>query len=206
MNFGDGFRAQIENLPGGTWITQTFAQLTAGISAGYHKEHNADDTHGTVTADTLRSRAAIYEQARLVGLGYCANVLDQFDASRFTASGTMGWTVTAATILAYRYTRIGNLVCLLFHLGGTSITAPVSTTLYLPLPAGILQPSIDPSLDLLQENPCRILDNGVSTAGRCFVESPDSARMAITRLDGANLTASVTNTGVRGLLWFEAAP
>lgn len=206
MNLADGFRAQIEALTGGTWITQTLSQLTASLMASYHMEHNTNDTHKDVTADSLRTRGALYEQTRLLGVGYSADVQPQFDATAFTTSGAGGWTVTLATVIAYKYTRLGNLVFLYFHLGGTTVTAATGTTLYLPLPIGVVQRKVDPGVDLLQENFCRILDNGVSSAGRCFVESPDTARLVITRLDGAALTASVANTGIRGQLWFEAAP
>jgi hypothetical protein len=205
MIVGDGFRPQIEALPGGTWITQTISALTAAVTTSFHREHNVNDTHGVVTADTLRSRAAIYELTRTVGMGYFADVQPVFDATQFTTSGAGGWTVTLATVIAYRFMRVGNAVFLSFHLGGTTVTAATGTTLYLPLPLGVVQPRVVPGVDWLQENFCRILDNGVSSAGRCFVESPDTARMAITRLDGAALTASVANTGVRGQLWLEAA-
>jgi hypothetical protein len=154
----------------------------------------------------LRSRAGIYELARTKAIGYAADVQVVFNATQFTASGTMTWTVQAADVIAYRYTRLGSLVFLSFHIGGTDVTAPLSTTLYLPLPSGIVQPTVTPGVDLLQEQYCRILDNGVSTPGRCFVESPDSPRLAITRRDGANLTASASGTGVRGQMWFQAAP
>ena len=206
MMIGDGFRAQIEALPGGTWITQTFSQLTASLMASYHQEHNTDDTHKAVTADSLRTRGAIYEKDRPLGLGYLTDVLPQFDATRFTTSGAGGWTVTHASVIAYRYTRIGNLVFLTIHLGGTTVTAATGTTLYLPLPLGIIQPTVAPGVDWLQEQYVRLLDNGVSVAGRCFVESPDSARLGVTRVDGANFTASANNTGIRGQIWFEAVP
>lgn len=205
MNVHFPFREQVEAISAS--LAQAINGIVAGVGASWDKEHKDDATHGAVTADNVTTRGAYYEKSRTAAIGYMTDVLSNHDASRYTASGTMTWTVQAADVIYYKYTRLGNLVFLLFHIGGTDIGGVVSTTLYLPLPAGISPRQMDPSIDLLQENYCRIIDNGTSVTGRCFVETPDTpVRLGITRVDGANLTASASNTGVRGQIWFEAAP
>jgi len=53
VTIGLDFRAQIEKLPGGTWITQCLNHLITAITDGYGTQHNDDDTHGAVTADSV---------------------------------------------------------------------------------------------------------------------------------------------------------
>lgn len=205
MNIPFNFRAQVEAVS--VELAQTISGIIAAVTASWNVEHNESGTHGTVTADNVTTRGAFFEKSRRAGMGYMTDVLPNHDPSRYTASGSMTWTVQAADVIYYKYTRVGNLVLLIFHIGGTDIGGVVSTTLYLPLPVGITpRSSHDPSVDTVIENLCKVIDNGTTTTGRCFVEDPDSpARLVITRLDGANFTASASATGVRGQLWFEAA-
>ena len=51
MNIPFNFRAQIEGIPGGTWVAETIKTVINAVSAAWIVQHNDDGSHGTITFD-----------------------------------------------------------------------------------------------------------------------------------------------------------
>lgn len=121
MNLGLAFINQMQD----GYAKRTLTQLVANIGTGYGKQHNADDTHGTVTLT-----GTISERKRTVPLGAWASVA--FLASNFTATGTT-WTVTAAQQVTLKYMLIGTTLFVTFYIN-TSTVGGATANLFLTLP------------------------------------------------------------------------
>jgi hypothetical protein len=109
------------------FIALTFGQLVASLTAGYHTEHNDDDTHKTIHAS-----GAIFERGRTVPLGDWTPV--PFAASTFSGGQSMTWTVTVAQQVGLLYARVGSGVRLSIWLDSTTLGGTASPTLRITLP------------------------------------------------------------------------
>ena len=208
MNFGLPFLSQMQGAQNdsqlGGWVSETFKQLVAAISGGYHQQHNADDTHGTVTATgSITTADRFYEGTRKVGQGYWTNVQTGFLASGYTGSAAMTWTVASTDVIEYRYTVIGKTMILRFHIGtGSTVGGVLSNGLNLPFPAGYAPLDPGNANDYVQEGWCRVIDGANSVQGRCVVENAVSPMvLSVSRFDAANFTGP--GVGMRGSLVIE---
>lgn len=102
--------------------------ITSTIGAGYGKQHNADDTHSTITAT-----GSISERKRTTAMGVWATL--SFLATYYTASSST-WTVTAAQQVTLKYMLIGTTLFVTFNIVASSVGGtPASLMLTLPLNA-----------------------------------------------------------------------
>jgi hypothetical protein len=69
--------------------------IASVVSAGYHIQHNTNDTHKTITAT-----GPISERKRTVPIGAWTDIA--FLATNYTATGTT-WVVTAAEQVTLKY-------------------------------------------------------------------------------------------------------
>jgi len=104
---------------------EALVRVVSGLNAGYGVQHNANDTHGTITAT-----GSIAERKRTVPMGAWSNVA--FSASNYTATGTT-WTVTAAQQVTLKYTLIGTTLLVTFYIN-TSTVGGATANLFLTLP------------------------------------------------------------------------
>ena len=130
MNLGLSYLSQIKDGSSDAlgFVRQTIQQLITNIGQGYHKQHNANDTHGTITAT-----GSISERGRTAAMGVWTSLM--FLASYYTASAST-WTVTASQQVTLKYMLIGTTLFVTFYintstLGGT----PASLFITLPLNA-----------------------------------------------------------------------
>lgn len=133
-----------ENAPSGTpqeeprslggWVALTFTQVVAAIAGGYHKQHNGDDTHAGITADSCVSTAGYREHGRAVNAGEYTSV--PFSSAYFTASGSMTWTPTAVLQVTYAYTLVGHLMTLMLYVTGPT-AGVASDTVKVTIPGGM---------------------------------------------------------------------
>lgn len=107
MNLTVPFRAQLEALPGGTWVSQSLSQFSTAVSAIFTVQHADDGSHTTITAT-----GPITERRRSKPLGEWIDV--PFDATAFTVSqagGVNTWTVAApgvgASLAPLSYMLVG---------------------------------------------------------------------------------------------------
>lgn len=74
MNIAVDFRAQIEGLPGGMYISRALQRIVTGVASSWDRQHKDDGTHGAVTADSMRATtvqvgAAVNSPSVLSGMG-----------------------------------------------------------------------------------------------------------------------------------------
>lgn len=162
--------------------------LAASIMESFHREHNDDDTHKTITASGL-----IYERKRTKAIG--ETIVEPFRPGDFTGFGTMTWTVTQAAFITFDWNLVGDRMLLSFDLRNTTVVAVLTAALQMKIPGGYYAKRADANL-------CRILDNAVQATG--YVQSTmDSNLLLIQRMDGANFAAAAANTSVKGQLNFK---
>lgn len=162
--------------------------LTASIMGSFHREHNDDDTHKIIHAN-----GPVYERARTAAMG--ETITEPFRATDFTGFGTMTWTVPTGAVITYDWTLIGDRMFLSFDVRNTTVVAVVTAALQMKIPGGYYAKRADTNL-------CRLLDNGVQATG--YVSSvKDSPLLLVQRMDGANFTAAVANTSVKGQIDFK---
>lgn len=120
MNLGLSYLSQLTG-----FTKQTIQQLVTKVGAGYHKQHNADDTHSTVTAT-----GPISERGRTVAMGAWTPV--PFLASRYTATGTT-WTVTNAQQATLKYMLVGTTLFVTFYINASTVGG-ATANLFITLP------------------------------------------------------------------------
>lgn len=118
----------------GGWVALTFNQVVSSIAGGYHKQHNGDDTHAGITADSCVSTAGYREHGRAVNAGDYTSVA--FNSAYYTASGSMTWSPTAVQQQTYAYTLVGHLMTLMVFVQGTT-AGVASDTLKIAIPGGM---------------------------------------------------------------------
>ena len=170
----------------GGWIALTFNQLVASLTAGYHIEHNANDSHSTIHAT-----GTISERGRLVAIGDWQAV--PFNAANFTGGGTQTWTVTAATQITFSYSLTGTTLAFQIKLAGTSVGGVPNTTLRIMLPVAYANPR-------QQFGTFHFVDNGVHGIGlwgiSASLNSPVVLELSKTDYT-TNWTAAAGTTDVR---------
>ncbi len=111
----------------GGWIGQTLKVLVAGISTGYHTEHNDNDTHKTIHAT-----GPIYEQGRTTAAGHWIAAVPA--ASDFSATLPLTWTVSPTQVTTWEYTLIGKTLFLNFAVTGSTEGGAAGQPLTLKIP------------------------------------------------------------------------
>ena len=136
---------------GGGWIAEGLNGIIAAILAGYHTQHNQNDTHATITAT-----GSVSERSRTTAMGVWIPV--SFLATNFGAQ-TGTWTVTAAQQVAFAYMLVGTTMFLSWHLSITT-TSGTPTYLSLVLPGNALATRV-------QFGTFAYNDNGTKSTGVC---------------------------------------
>lgn len=170
------------------FVALTFTQIVAAITAGYHREHNTDDTHSTIHAT-----GAIYERGRTTALGTLTSL--PFDASLYAGNGTMTWVPTEANTFI-RFTRVGTLMFVTFYIANTTVGGALNTQLIMRFPTSF------PKAAALVVNQVRLIDNAARVAGDVTVDQGTNA-LIVQRADGANFAASAAATSVFGEVFYE---
>ncbi len=132
MRVGLPYLEQIRQLvPEGGWVSKTVSDIVAAITSGYHTQHNADDSHGTITAS-----GSISERGRTVAMGDWSD--QAFSAALFVGSGVMTWTVSSTTFGHYHYMRVGSTVWIDVRVNGAALAGTADLGLRVTLPANLL--------------------------------------------------------------------
>lgn len=190
MKLGVQNESAIRALDGGGYIANDLISLASVVSTGFNKEHDAEtNQHATILAT-----GSISERGRTVPMGDWTTV--PYGTVPFAASGTMVWTVPSTSQNRYRYMRIGHTLFLSFAFTATSVTAPLSTQLLLPLPPGITAHAST------QQSPFTYTDNGTFGVGVAQVLT-GATSVSLSTASVGNWSASVANTGVIGQLAIE---
>src|SRR5262245_39274243 len=108
----------------GNWVAQTFTQTVGAISAGYHTEHTADDTHGAIHCTSISERSRTTPMGEWQSLATPAVV----------GSGAM--TVTIGTVRTYAWTLIGKTILVAFDFQSITIGGTPDLFIKVPIPAG----------------------------------------------------------------------
>ncbi len=190
MKLGVQNESAIRALDGGGYIANDLISLASVVSTGFNKEHDAEtNQHGTILA-----LGSISERKRTLAMGDWADI--PYGSVAFTASGTMTWTVPAASQLRFRSMLIGHTLFLGFTFSATSVSAPLSTALILPLPTGMV------GHGTLQETPYIYSDNGTLGTGIAQILAGANHVNLLTATAG-NWSASVGASSVVGNLAIE---
>lgn len=159
------------------WIAQTFRQLVAGLTAGYHTEHNTDDTHSSnITLDGTP-----------LGKWTSVNVAQ----AGVTGSGAM--TIASVTITTLRYTILNRLMIVTFFIAGTVGGTP-DTYIILTVPNAKATASI-------MYAACTVFDNATYQSGYCFTDPTIPRQIRIIKQNQAVWTAGAVS--VWGQIAFE---
>ena len=127
MNLSLPYREQVRAGREPGWIAESFNNLVSQLTKAYHTQHNADDTHGTITAT-----GSVTERSRDVAIGEWTAV--NFTATDFTSSlGT--WTVSSSTLLGFAYTLVGLTMTVSWQVDQSTLATTASPVLYVKLPA-----------------------------------------------------------------------
>jgi len=152
---------------------------------------------GQFTADALKllwdqmlvERSARHELERQLATNHEV----AYNASLYSASGSMVWTVDSADQTDFTYWLAGKLMVVNFTIEMTSITGTPSTQLRIAIPAGF-------SAQGQSWSPVHIMDNGARSTGLAVAAG---SRIGITKNDFSNWSASTDSTGVWGTMAFR---
>lgn len=111
----------------GGWIGQTLKILVAGVSTGYHTEHNDDDTHKTIHAT-----GSISERGRTTAQGEW--IAPAVTAADFSATSPLTWIVTPAQVTTWEYMLIGKTLFLNFAVSGSTEGGSAGQPLTMKIP------------------------------------------------------------------------
>lgn len=182
-----GWREALDQRCG--WIAQTCRQLVASISTGYATEHNDNDTHKDIHADSIS------ERGRTVANGVWVDV--PFNPANFVGSGAM--TVAVATQTTYAYMLVGKTMTVSFILAGITIGGTPDTLIMVKIPAGYVSKRATPATFF-------VVDNGTLTTGWGGVQAQSSTQVpyiVVHLTSGANWQASAALTQAWGTVSFE---
>lgn len=176
----------------GGWIALTFNQLVAAVSAGYHKEHNTDDTHGAIHCTSLS------ERNRTTPLGEWISAPIQADT--FTGSGAM--TVSVSAMRTYAYTLMGKTLTVAWMLDTVTVGGTPDIFIKIKIPGGYT------SAKVMLAN-TYASDNGTARIVPTTVQQPSASAepyifVAIAGF-ATNWSASAGNTKLFGQISFEVA-
>lgn len=116
-----------------------------------------------------------------------------FNASNFTASGSMTWTVTSSEVTTLAYSLMGKRMTVLFELASTTVGGVVSPNLQIAIPLGKVAYSTTRNMMLYNDN------GGADTLGY-VIATAGSSVLQLRKLASANWTLATTNTSVFGQL------
>lgn len=170
------------------YVAQTFRQLVAGLSAGYHTEHNTDDTHAAIHCTSISERS----RTTAMGVWVDATVAD---ATAFTGSGAMTWTVDLSD-QANRFTLIGTTMILNVRLDSTTVGGVVSFQLNMRIPGGFTASKSCSAT-------CLIYDASTSAVVGQMRTLAGTTLINFFRFDGGNYTAGANTTSIAGQLAIE---
>lgn len=175
----------------GGWIALTFNQLVATLTAGYHTEHNDNDTHGDIHCDTISERARTTPMGEWIKIPVVPGDFNTISAAT--------WTVGTANVVRLAYTMVGKTMTIALYISNSSVSAATAQFLTFKLPGGYKSAAET-------YNPCIIKDNGVRGTGYFGViqTSPGGEALLYIECGGAATWAvSASNTSVFGQLSFE---
>ncbi len=142
---------------------ESLRKIVAALAAGYHVQHNPDDTHGTIT-----STGSVSERSRAIPQGVWIPVT--YLAANFTAAGAT-WTVTGAEVVVFKYMLLGLTMFVSWYLETTTLSAAVATlTLRIPV-------TVIPNVQGF--NACAYDDNGTRGIGTAQARRPASGSNGI---------------------------
>ena len=115
-------------------VKRVFTKLIAALAGGYHKQHNTNDTHSTITAT-----GKISERNRSVPFGERTAL--SLNTAWFTAPTGSTWTVTPASFGYLTYALVGRLMTIDFSIVNSqvSVAAAASVRITLPVSATLLR-------------------------------------------------------------------
>ena len=185
MNLGQSFLSQIQD----GYVQRTIKQLIANIGAGYHKQHNANDTHGTITAT-----GSIAERNRTVPQGVWTTL--PFGASYYTAS-TSTWTVSAGQQTTLKYMLIGTTLWVTFYIN-TSTVGGTPASLFITFP-------LNASSSAAAYGTCSYNDNGTLGTGVILCATgTTSPRLTLRKvLDGSVTWSNSIALTIAGTMAFD---
>lgn len=175
----------------GGWIALTFNQLVASLTAGYHVEHNANDSHSTI-----RATGTIAERGRVTPMGEWIAV--PFALLTFSGNGAQTWTPTAAST-SVRYMVIGKTVFVNITIATSSVGGTPNNQLIVTFADNFFQSVA------LTRGFARMVDSGVVTNGEIVVQASVPRSVFFVRQDFGNFTGSAGTTSVFGELFYEVA-
>lgn len=109
--------------------------LVSAITAGYHTQHNADDTHGTITAS-----GSISERARTTPMGVWITL--PYSGITFGSdTATATWTVTSANVQDLRYMLMGQTMTVRWSIFASAVGTAAARNVYFTLPLGTVIPT-----------------------------------------------------------------
>jgi hypothetical protein len=181
---------------GGGWIASQIRELVAQVAAGYHTQHNDDDTHKTITAT-----GAISERSRTTPMGEWISVA--LDASRFSGSGSMTWTPAPVNGNGLAYMLVGKTMFVRWNLL-TSVGGVASTVLNLKV-----HDTFRPASGITTQVPFNYGDNGTTGTGNVVINpytTGNGVLLQFTHLPNTtNWALSTANTSLVGEVFFEVA-
>jgi len=191
MNIGLTFLAQVRD----AYAQKSFRQMIMAIVAGYNRQHNDDDTHGTITAS-----GSISERSRATAMGDWTSV--PWSAVTFSGSGSMTWSTVSTNLtgIGIGYTLLGSTMLLAWSFVGTSVKGTANTNLTFKISNTISPVSI--TYGTFHYN-----NNGTFGIGRCSV-APLAAGMqgltvTLNIVSLGNWALSTQNTDTSGQFAFE---
>lgn len=186
MKVGLDFIEQVRSQA--NWVALQIERIVAGVVTSFHKEHNDDDTHGTIHAS-----GPIFERERTVAIGDWIDVA--FAATNFTGSASMTWTVTSAQQVAFSYLKLGTTIYLNYWIEGAALGGTASASLRLKLPENvrIAQYASAPFYAV----------NGAATTGRATA-TPGDRFITLFKTDNTNWSLASTVT-VQGQIALEVS-
>ncbi len=167
-------------------------KIVAALAAGYHSQHNTDDTHGTITAS-----GSISEYGRTLPQGVSTPLT--VVVADFAGATAATWTVVPATTLI-RSSVIGKRMFVDFNIVGSSVGGGGDLALQFILTRTYRVKQITYST-------YHYIDNGTNGVGRVVV-GPFGASGTVFQfnvLGFGNWAASVGLTGMVGQVSFELA-
>lgn len=180
---------------GGGWIATQIQKIVSSIQAGYHSQHNEDDTHSTITAS-----GSITERLRDLPMGEWTYL--EMAASRFTGNGTMTWTVPAFSTSYITYMLVGQTMFVRWNLVNTTVGGVVNTILQATIHSTLTPKFVNNGTAFAYR------DNAVAGTGYCqsvrgASGSGTNIQFFINAGAATNWTASAALTAVIGELCFE---
>ena len=146
----------------------------------------------TVTQDTsLDEAVAMSSKLTIPGVW----TTPAFDAAHFTGLTAMTWTVASGDVVNYSYAIIGKIMMVSFFITTSTVGGTLDQELRMLIPASKTATKYVINIGY-------ILDNNVP-ATALYQVGPDNVYIRISRLDGANFTASTDLTRVSGSIIFE---